>query len=99
MSTFEMLMVMFKGSPMISIEDAAQFWSMEPNTLVAKIDTGAVRLPYIRLADSQKAQRMFMTIDLAAYIDQRHAEALSKFGEKWSEDAKDAEDAEDAEDA
>ncbi len=83
MTTIEILLKCFGNSPTIPLEQAAPLWNYKPDTLARKIDEGYVRLPYFRLDDSQKAERLVSLIDLATLIDQRHLSASQEFEKLW----------------
>jgi len=79
MNTFEMLASYFGGSPVIPLGAAAKMWSYTEETLAKKIDDRKVALPYFRLDEGQKAERIIMLSDLAALIEQQHRAAQAKF--------------------
>lgn len=84
MTTYETLPAYFGGSPIITLEQAANFWSYKADTLAAKIDDGTIRLPYFRMEDGQKAKKQVHLMDLASLIDARRADAVEEFKKLWS---------------
>lgn len=52
------------------------FQHMNPTAFMRKSLAGEIKLPVVRIEDSQKATRGVMLNDLAKWIDDRHAEAV-----------------------
>jgi hypothetical protein len=88
MTTLEMLIAHFGGTPVIPLEAAATYLGYEPETLAKKADDGDVRVPYFRLDDSQKAIRLMMLNDIANHIEERHRAATKQFLIHWKNRAK-----------
>ncbi len=86
MTTLDMLLAHFGGTPVIPLEVAAQYWGYEAETLARKADSGEVRVPYFRLDERQKAARLIMLADIATIIEERHRAARANFEKKWQDD-------------
>lgn len=84
MDIYEALLAYFGGNPVISLEQAASYWNYKPETLSAKIDSGAIRLPWFRMEESQKAAKQIYVMDLAKLIETRRAAAVEEFERLWS---------------
>ena len=84
MTTLEILIQCHGATPTLSLEEAGRYWNYTGDTLMRKIDAGAIRLPYFRLdEDSQKSAKLVHIHDLAALIDARRAAAAEDFQKLW----------------
>ena len=79
MNTAFILMAQYDGRAVIPIDLVCRdyFTHLTPDKLARKISRGEVRLPMVRMENSQKAAKGVHLTDLAAYLDER-AEAARK---------------------
>lgn len=86
MNTINMLLAHFGGSPIIPMENAAQYLQYKPDTLKQKIQRGEIRLAAFSIEpDSQKAQKFVKLVDLAELIDEHYEVAKQDFDVMWYE--------------
>ncbi|MBL4929373.1 pyocin activator PrtN family protein [Tabrizicola sp. KVB23] len=70
MSTAFLLMAQYQGRPVIPIEAVAEdHFRMTTPKLLERISRGEIKLPVVRMSDSQKAAKGVHLSDLADYID------------------------------
>lgn len=77
MNTLFLLMARYNAAPTIPVETVcADFFShLAPDKFVRKVEAGEIKLPVIRMETSQKAAKHVALVDLARYLDERHAAA------------------------
>ena len=77
MDTAWMLLARYQGLPVLPLDVVCRdfFQHLTPAKLSAKVDKGEIRLPVVRIEGSQKATKGVHLADLAAWIDERRAEA------------------------
>lgn len=86
MNTINMLIAHFGGSPIIPVENAAEYLRYKPGTLKQKILRGDIRLAAFSIeSDSQKAQKFVKRADLAELIDEHYQVAKQDFDVLWDE--------------
>jgi hypothetical protein len=73
-------MAQYNGAAVIPLESVCRdfFRHLTVEKLVRKILAGQIKLPIIRIEDSQKAARGVHLSDLADYIDRQRAKALKE---------------------
>lgn len=78
MDTTFLLLARYSGRAVIPLELVCEdfFSHLSPAKLSAKVDRGEIRLPIVRIEQSQKAARGVHVADLAAWIDERRRVAL-----------------------
>lgn len=76
-STAFLLMAQYGPRAVIPLDDVRRdyFSHLDIVHLVHKINDGAIRLPVVRIENSQKSAKGIHLQDLADYIDERRAEA------------------------
>jgi hypothetical protein len=79
-TTVFLLMAQYNGAAVIPLEYVARdyFRHLTLQKLVKKIDWGEIRLPLVRIENSQKAAKGVHLTDLAAYIDEQHERAVKE---------------------
>lgn len=77
MNTAMLLMAQYDGQAVIPINAVCRdyFSHLTPDKLARKIGRGEIRLPLIRIEDSQKAAKGVHLTDLAEWLDARRAAA------------------------
>lgn len=72
-----MLLARYDGRPVATAEEVCRdyFGHLDTPKFVRKVDAGEIDLPLLRIEDSVKAARGVQLVDLAAYLDDRAAEA------------------------
>ncbi|WP_372806375.1 pyocin activator PrtN family protein [Loktanella salsilacus] len=72
-----MLMGRYNAMPVIPIDTVVKdyFGHLTPTKFLRKISEGSIRLPLVRMENSQKSARGVNMLDLASYIDERTDEA------------------------
>lgn len=82
MKTELMLMTRYDATPMIPVDLVVRdfFSHLSRANFLRKVADGAIKLPVVSLeAGSQKSAKAVALIDLASYLDERHAEAKRDF--------------------
>jgi hypothetical protein len=76
-----LLMAQYGGAAVVPLEAVRRdyFGHLTTQKLLQKILAGQIRLPVVRIEDSQKAARGVHLQDLADYIDQQREKALKEF--------------------
>lgn len=71
----------YDGLPLIPIEAVCKdfFKHLTTEKLIRKITEGAIRLPIVRIENSQKSTRSIHVEDLAKYIDEQRKIALHDY--------------------
>jgi hypothetical protein len=79
-NTAFLLMAQYGGTAVIPLEFVARdfFRHLTVQKLLRKIMRGEIRLPIVRIEQSQKAARGVHLVDLAAYIDKQREMALKE---------------------
>ena len=78
LNTIFLLMAQYDAKVIIPIDVVARdYFDIVPGVLIRKVGAGEVKLPIVRMEDSQKAAKGVHIRDLAAYIDER-AEAARR---------------------
>lgn len=75
MNTAFLLMAQYGGSAVIPLELVCRdyFSHLTPEKFMRKVMAGEIRLPIVRIEDSQKTARGVNLTDLADYLDARTA--------------------------
>ena len=78
MKTIFLLLAQYDGRATIPVETVCRdfFSDLSTDKFLRKVSSGEIRLPIMRMYQSQKAAKVVHLNDLAAYIDERRAEAL-----------------------
>ena len=82
MNTAMMLLVVYNGRPDLDAGAVAQnHFNLTEAKFLKKVEAREIDLPVVRLEDvSQKARRVVMLTDLAAYLDKKADEARRAMG-------------------
>lgn len=76
-----MILIAQYGRAIVPADSVARdYFAMTPAKFVRKIGAGEIRLPLVRMTDSQKGARGVHITDLAAYIDAVRGEAIKGSG-------------------
>lgn len=80
MNTAFLLMAQYNSAAIIPLQlvCADYFSHLTPEKFQQKVLAGAIDLPIVRMERSQKSARGIHLQDLASYLDDRRAEALSE---------------------
>ena len=80
MNTAFLLMAQYNGRAIIPVETVCKdyFPHLAEGLFIRKCGTGVIKLPIVRMDDSQKAAKGVHLTDLAAYLDQRRDAALKE---------------------
>lgn len=89
MKTLMLLMAQYNAQAIIPIEQVCQdyFPHLTPKDFARKVGLGEIRLPMIRIENSQKATKGVHLEDLATYLDQRRQAALKESQQLWPQAA------------
>ncbi len=73
-----LLLAQYSGRAIVPVDDVCRdfFSHLTPVKFLRKVDAGEIRIPVVRIEQSQKAARGVHISDLAAWIDARRAAAL-----------------------
>ena len=76
-------MAQYDGQAVIPIDAVCRdyFSHLTPDKLARKIGRGEIRLPLIRIEESQKAAKGVHLTDLAEWLDARRADALKELAQ------------------
>lgn len=76
-STAFLLMAQYEGRAIIPAELVARdyFGHLDAGKFIRKVDAGEIKLPLVRIEESNKSARGVLLTDLADYIDARADEA------------------------
>jgi hypothetical protein len=79
MKTALILMTQYDGLAIVPVERVCRdyFTHLTPEKFLRKVLAGEIKLPVVRIEDSQKAARGVHITDLAAYLD-KQADAARK---------------------
>lgn len=85
LNTAFLLMAQYGGKAVIPLADVQRdyFPHLETSHLIRKINDGDIRLPLVRIEDSQKSAKGIHLQDLADYINERCAEARKELKQVW----------------
>lgn len=77
-NTAFLLMAQYNGAAIVPLEFVCRdyFRHLTVNKLLRKVLAGQIKLPIIRIEDSQKAAKGVYLTDLADYLDQQREKAL-----------------------
>lgn len=81
MNTSFLLMAQYSGKVIIPVEDLCRdyFPHLTPEKFVRKVTNGDIKIPLVRIEESQKAAKGVYLDDLAQYLDERRAAALREY--------------------
>lgn len=81
MNTSFLLMAQYSGKAIIPVEDLCRdyFPHLTPEKFVRKVTNGDIKIPLVRIEESQKAAKGVYLDDLAQYLDERRAAALREY--------------------
>lgn len=81
MNTSFLLMAQYSGKAIIPVEDLCRdyFPHLTPEKFVRKVTSGDIKIPLVRVEESQKAAKGVHISDLAEYLDDRRAAALREY--------------------
>jgi hypothetical protein len=79
-NTAFLLMAQYNGAAIVPLEFVCRdyFRHLTVEKLLRKVLAGQIRLPIVRIEDSQKAARGVHLSDLAEYIDRQRAKAIKE---------------------
>jgi hypothetical protein len=79
-NTAFLLMAQYNGAAIVPLEFVCRdyFRHLTVNKLLRKVLAGQIKLPIIRIEDSQKAAKGVHLTDLADYLDQQREKALKE---------------------
>jgi hypothetical protein len=74
-------MAQYSGKAIIPVEDLCRdyFPHLTPEKFVRKVTNGDIKIPLVRIEESQKAAKGVYLDDLAQYLDERRAAALREY--------------------
>lgn len=80
-STAFLIVLQYGGKSIIPVDDVCRdyFSHLSPVKFLLKISQGEIKIPIVRVEDSQKCQKGVHLQDLAVYIDERRDAALKEF--------------------
>lgn len=81
MNTSFLLMAQYSAKAIIPVEDVCRdyFPHLTPEKFVRKVVCGEIKIPLVRIEQSQKAAKGVHIDDLAAYLDERRAAAMREY--------------------
>ncbi|MEX5726684.1 hypothetical protein Ga0609869_000037 [Rhodovulum iodosum] len=81
MKTFWMLVAQYEGKTVIPVDVVVSdyFHHLTLPKFLRKVSDGNIKLPIMRMEDSQKSAKGVDVRDLAAYLDERREEGLREF--------------------
>ncbi|QFP61911.1 pyocin activator PrtN family protein [Brucella anthropi] len=81
MNTSFLLMAQYSGKAIIPVEDLCRdyFPHLTPEKFIRKVTCGDIKIPLIRIEESQKAAKGVHIDDLAEYLDLRRSQARREF--------------------
>jgi hypothetical protein len=73
-------MAHYHGAPIVPLSQIVKdfFWHLDEKILLRKVLRGDIKLPIVRMEQSQKSARGVMLVDLADYLDRQRAMALKE---------------------
>ena len=80
MNTAFLLMAQYDGAAVIPVEKVRKdyFPHLNEREFIRKLSHAEIRLPLVRMDESQKTARGIPLVDLAAFLDQRRAAAVKE---------------------
>ncbi|MGU3401551.1 pyocin activator PrtN family protein [Brucellaceae bacterium D45D] len=83
MNTSFLLMAQYSGKAIIPVYDICRdyFPHLTPDKFVRKVTNGDIKIPLVRIEQSQKAAKGVHIDDLATYLDERRAAAVREFNQ------------------
>lgn len=80
MNTAFLLMAQYNGKAVIPLTDVCRdyFSHLTVEIFLRKVSRGEIRIPVVRIDDSQKAAKGIHLADLASYLDARKADAAEE---------------------
>lgn len=75
MNTAYLLMAQYGCAIVPANKVAVDYFNLTPEKFARKIASGEIRLPLVRMTDSNKSARGIHIADLAAYIDKARSDA------------------------
>ncbi|MCV9960798.1 pyocin activator PrtN family protein [Pararhizobium sp. BT-229] len=80
MNTAFLLLAQYNGKAVIPLNDVCRdyFSHLTTEIFLRKVAKGEIRIPVVRMEDSQKAAKGIHLQDLADYLDARKAEAAEE---------------------
>lgn len=81
MNTAFFLMAQYSGKAIISVEDLCRdyFPHLTPEKFIRKVTCGDIKIPLVRIEESQKAAKGVHINDLASYLDERRTAAMREY--------------------
>ncbi|KXO77804.1 pyocin activator PrtN family protein [Brucella anthropi] len=81
MNTSFLLMAQYSGRAIIPVEDLCRdyFPHLTPEKFVRKVTSGDIKIPLVRIEESQKAAKGVHIHDLANYLDARREVAVREY--------------------
>lgn len=83
MNTAFLLLAQYSGKAIIPVDLLCRdyFPHLTPEKFVRKVTTGDIKIPLVRIEESQKAAKGVHINDLASYLDDRRAAAVREFNQ------------------
>ncbi len=83
MNTQFLLLAQYGMRPTITVDELCRdyFTHLTVEKFLRKVSLGEINIPLMRLEGSQRSAKCVHVLDLAAYIDERRAEALREFSQ------------------
>lgn len=81
MNTAFLLMAQYNGKAIIPVDDLCRdyFPHLTPEKFVRKVTCGDIKIPLVRIEESQKAAKGVHINDLASYLDDRRTAAMREY--------------------
>lgn len=81
MNTAFLLMAQYNGKAIIPVDDLCRdyFPHLTPEKFVRKVTCGEIKIPLVRIEESQKAAKGIHIDDLAEYLDYRRSKAIKEY--------------------
>ncbi|PRA53873.1 Pyocin activator protein PrtN [Ochrobactrum sp. MYb68] len=81
MNTAFLLMAQYNGKAIIPVDDLCRdyFPHLTPEKFVRKVTCGDIKIPLVRIEESQKAAKGVHITDLASYLDDRRTAAMREY--------------------
>ncbi|MGY3610459.1 MULTISPECIES: pyocin activator PrtN family protein [unclassified Bradyrhizobium] len=85
LNTAFLLMAQYGPRAIIPLDDVRRdyFSHLDLSKFIRKINEGEIRLPLVRIEDSQKSAKGIHLQDLADYLDARREEAKKELKQVW----------------
>lgn len=80
--TVFLLMAQYSGKAVIPVEDVVRdyFSHLNAAKFIRKVGAGEIKIPMVRMEESQKCAKGIHLQDLADYLDERRAAAVKECG-------------------